>query len=134
MKNVNWEKTMKNLGFSLLLICVTSAWMIAQDTTDKGKSDTRTVTGCLQQTSHNNQFLLKANDGSSWTVSSDTASLASHVGHTVSVTGVVSNSTAHNVKEDAKDVAHDTGMKKSNNEHGHMKVTDVQMVSTSCSQ
>jgi hypothetical protein len=30
--------------------------------------------------------LLKANDGSSWDVKSDTASLAEHVGHTVTVT------------------------------------------------
>ena len=125
---------MKKFGLCLVLVCACSFWAVAQDSNDKGKADTRTVTGCLQQTSHNNQFLLKANDGSSWSVSSDTASLAEHVGHTVSVTGVVSNSTAHNMKEDAKDVAHDSGMKKHNAEHGHMKVTDVQMVSTSCSQ
>jgi hypothetical protein len=124
---------MKKLGFVLLLACFMSVWAMADDH-DKGKSDTRTVTGCLQQTSHSNQFLLKSNDGSSWTVSSDTASLAEHVGHTVSVTGVVTNSTMHNLKEDTKDAAHDTGVKKSNNEHGRLKATDVQMVSTSCSQ
>jgi len=54
------------------------------------------------------------------------------VGHTISATGVVSNSTAHNLKEDAKDTAKDTGMKKNNNEHGHLKITDMQMVSESC--
>lgn len=124
---------MKKLGLFLLLACFMSAWAMAEDS-DKGKSETRTVTGCLQQTSHNNLFLLKSNDGSSWNVSSDTASLAEHVGHTVTVTGVVSNSTMHNLKEDSKDAAHDTGMKKSNNEHGRLKATDVQMVSTSCSQ
>ena len=125
---------MTKLGLCLLLLLTCSIWAVAGDSSDKGKSDTRTVTGCLQQTTHSNQYLLKANDGSSWNVSSDTASLGEHVGHTVSVTGVVSNSTAHNVKEDTKDVAHDTGMKKTNAEHGHMKVTDVQMVSESCSQ
>ncbi|HWH60325.1 MAG TPA: hypothetical protein VN682_22035 [Terriglobales bacterium] len=124
---------MKTLGLCLLLACFMSVWAMADDN-DKGKSDTRTVTGCLQQTSHNNQFLLKANDGSSWTVSSDTASLAEHVGHTVTVTGVVTNSKMHNMKEDTKDMAHDTGVKKSNNEHGRLKATDVQMVSSSCSQ
>jgi hypothetical protein len=124
---------MKTLGLCLLLACFMSVWAMADDN-DKGKSDTRTVTGCLQKTSHSDQFLLKANDGSSWTVSSDTASLAEHVGHTVSVTGIVSNSKMHNMKEDTKDMAHDTGMKKSNNEHGRLKATDVQMVSSSCSQ
>jgi len=47
---------------------------------------------------------------------------------------VVSNSTAHNMKEDTKDMAHDTGIKKHNAEHGNLKVTDVQMVSDSCSR
>jgi len=54
------------------------------------------------------------------------------VGHTISATGVVSNATAHNLKEDTKDAAKDTGMKKNNTEHGHLKITDVQMVSESC--
>jgi hypothetical protein len=67
-------------------------------------------------------------------VRSSAVSLAEHVGHTVSATGVVSNAMAHNMKEDTKDMAHDTGMKKDNKEHGHLKVTDVKMVSDSCSK
>ena len=58
--------------------------------------------------------------------------LAEHVGHTVTATGVVSSATMHNMKEDAKDAAKDSGMTKSNKEHGHLKVTDVKMVSDSC--
>jgi hypothetical protein len=54
------------------------------------------------------------------------------VGHKVAATGVVSNATMHNLKEDAKDAAHDSHMKKGDSEHGHMKITDVQMVSESC--
>ncbi|MBV9182510.1 MAG: hypothetical protein JO356_14460, partial [Acidobacteria bacterium] len=73
-------------------------------------------------------------DGSDWEVRSDTVSLADHVGHTISATGVVSNQTAHNLKEDTKEMAHDTGVKKHNTEHGHLRITDVQMVSSSCSQ
>jgi len=123
---------MKKIMLFLLLACVSSVWMLAQDSDAKGKSDTRTITGCLQKTSHQNQFLLLANDGSSWKVHSSTASLADHVGHTVTATGTVSNPTAHNMKEDTKDMAHDTGMKKDNSEHGALTVTDVQMVSDSC--
>jgi len=40
----------------------------------------------------------------------------------------------HNMKEDAKDVAKDSGMKNNNTEHGHLKVTDVRRVSDSCQQ
>ena len=79
-----------------------------------------------------NEYLLTANDGSTWEVRSDNVSLADHVGHQVSATGVVTNATAHNLKEDAKDAAADAHMKKGNSEHGHMKITDVQMVNDAC--
>ena len=35
-------------------------------------------------------------------------------------------------KEDAKEAAKDSGMKKSDAEHGHLTVTEVKMVSDSC--
>jgi hypothetical protein len=125
---------MKNIFLCLLLTCMMSAWTLVQADDTKDKGSTRTVTGCVQKTDQPNEFLLIGNDGSSWEVRSDTVSLADHVGHTVTATGVVSNSTAHNMKEDTKDIAHDAGIKKHNTEHGHLKVTDVQMVSHSCSQ
>ena len=37
-----------------------------------------------------------------------------------------------NMKEDTKDMAQDAGLKKDNHEHGHLKITDVKMVSDSC--
>ena len=122
---------MRNVFLCVVLACAVSVWASASD---KDKSDTRNITGCLSQGDNAKEFNLKADDGSTWEVRSSNVALAEHVGHKVTVTGVVSNATAHNVKEDTKDVAHDTGMKKDNNEHGHLKVTDVQMVSTSCSQ
>src|SRR5262249_9678205 len=125
---------MKKLILCLILACTASVWVLAGDSDEKSKSDTRTVTGCLTQGDSANEFKLTANDGSTWEVRSDSVSLAEHVGHTVSATGVVSNAKAHNMKEDAKDMAHDAGVKKENREHGHLKVTDVQMVSDSCSK
>jgi len=56
------------------------------------------------------------------------------VGHTVTAKGTVSNVTMHNMKEEAKDAAAKTGMKKSNDEHGDLEVSSVKMVSKSCSQ
>ena len=125
---------MRSLLLCLVLTCTASMWVMAQDSSDKGKSDTRTITGCLSQGDSAKEFNLKADNGSTWEVRSSTVSLAHHVGHEVTLTGVVSNATAHNMKEDAKDMAHDTGATKKNNEHGHLKVTDVPMVSDSCSQ
>ena len=126
---------MRNLFLCLVLACTASAWVMADDSSDsKGKSDTRTITGCLSQGDNAKEFNLKAEDGSTWEVRSSNVSLAKHVGHTVAATGVVQNAMAHNMKEDTKDMAHDTGVMKDNTEHGHLKVTHVKMVSDSCSR
>ena len=98
----------------------------------KSKSDVRNVTGCLSKGDSANEFLLTGNDGSTWEVRSSKVPLAKHVGHTLTATGVVSNAAMHNMKEDAKDAATDSGVKKDNTEHGHMTITDVKMVNDSC--
>lgn len=126
-----------------LLLCLVLAgmavsWAVAQDSDNdsKSKSDVRTITGCLTKGDSSGEFLLTANDGSTWEVhnSSSAVNLAKHVGHTIAATGVVSNAKMHNLKEDTKEAAKDTGMKKHDTEHGHLKITDVQMVSDSCSK
>jgi hypothetical protein len=120
----------------LILAGLAASWAVAQtETSDsKSKSDVRTVTGCLSKGDGADEFVLTGNDGSTWEArgSKSGVDLASHVGHTITATGVVSNAMAHNMKEDSKDAAHDAGMKKNNTEHGHLKITDVQMVSDSC--
>jgi ABC-type sugar transport system substrate-binding protein len=98
----------------------------------KSKDNVRDVTGCLSKGDSANEFLLTGNNGSTWEVRSDSVALADHVGHTVKATGAVSNAKMHNMKEDAKDTAADSGMKKSNTEHGHMTITSINMVSDSC--
>jgi hypothetical protein len=125
------------LLLGLMLVVIASMLALAQDASrdTKSKSDTRTITGCLSKgdnSASSNEYLLTANDGSTWEVRSDAVSLADHVGHTVSATGAVKNTTAHNLKEDAKDAAADAHMKKDTAEHGHMTVTHVKMVSESC--
>lgn len=125
---------MRNALLCLVIACTASMWTLAQSSDSKDKGSTRTISGCLHKTDEAKEFMLVGNDGSTWEVRSDTVSLADHVGHEVSATGVVSNSTAHNMKEDTKDMAHDAGVKKNNSEHGHMKITDLQMVSESCSR
>lgn len=99
---------------------------------EKSKSDIRDVTGCLSKGNSSDAFVLNGDDGSMWDVKSSRISLRKHVGHTVTLTGVVSNAMMHNLKEGAKDVAQDTGAAKKNNEHGHLKVTNLKMVSPSC--
>ena len=110
-----------------ILICFGTSLGLAKD-----KAEVRDITGCLAKGDSAKEFLLTGNDGSTWEVRSSKVALAEHVGHTVTATGVVANATAHNMKEDAKDVAKDSGMKKTNDEHGHLTVTEVKMVSESC--
>jgi hypothetical protein len=126
---------MKTIGVALacglLLIAVGSS---AQDTTSSGKSKAafRTFTGCLAKGDSANEFVLNSKDGSTWNLNSDQVSLAEHVGHTVTVKGVISNVTTHNMKEEAKDAAAGAGVKKENSEHGDMQVASLKMVSGSC--
>jgi hypothetical protein len=96
------------------------------------KSADRTVTGCLAKGDSAREFVLNAKNGSTWNLKSDQVALAEHVGHTVTVKGVVSNVTMHNMKEEAKDAAASAGVKKENFEHGDMEVASLKMVSSSC--
>jgi hypothetical protein len=98
----------------------------------KEKADVRQVTGCLAKGDSAKEFVLTGSDGSTWEVRSSNVALAEHVGHTVTATGVVSNAAMHNMKEDVKEAAKDSGLKKDDSEHGHLKVTAVKMVSESC--
>ncbi len=124
---------------SRLLLCVvlagfTTLWAVAQDTDSdaKSKSAVRTMTGCLTKTG-SNEYLLTATDGSTWEIHGNNAvDLASNVNHSVEVKGAVSHAKMHNMKEDEKNMAHDTGVKKNNAEHGHLQVTDIHSVGESC--
>ena len=104
----------------------------AQDTTKTTHKKTRTLTGCLQKGEDANEYNLAAQGGGTWEIKSDTVKLDEHVGHTVKIVGVVSNATAHGMKEDTKEEMKEHGMDKNSTEHGHMTVTDLTMVSGTC--
>jgi hypothetical protein len=126
---------MKISAIALVLgLLLLGGMTLAQDTTSSGKSKSqlRSITGCLAQGTSSDKFVLNGNDGSTWDVKSDSVSLADHVGHTITAKGTVSNVTAHNMKEEAKDAAASAGMKKSNDEHGDLQVSSLKMVSKSC--
>ena len=107
----------------------------AQDTTKKTThKKTRTLTGCLQKGDAANEYKLTTEKGGTWEIKSDTVTLGDHVGHTVALTGVVSNAKMHGMKEDAKAEAKEHGVDKDSTEHGHMAVTQLKMVSDSCSK
>ena len=104
----------------------------AQDTTKTTHKKTRTLTGCLQKGDDANEYKLTTAKGSTWEIKSDSLKLGDHAGHTVTITGVVSNAAMHGMKEDAKAEAKEHGVDKDSTEHGHMAVTNLKMVSDSC--
>jgi hypothetical protein len=106
----------------------------AQETTKATHKKTRTLTGCLQKGEDANEYNLTTKAGSTWEVKSDSIKLDEHVGHTVKVTGVVSHSKEHAMKEDAKAEIKEHGMDKDTKEHGHITVTALTMVSGSCAK
>ena len=126
----------KAIGLLALTLGFGSASSFAQDTTStpKPKSEVRTITGCLSRGDSAGEYLLTGKDGSTWEVRSTKVALSDHVGHTVSAHGVVSHAKLHNMKEDAKDAATDSGVKKDDTEHGHLTITSLKMVGESCAK
>ena len=120
-------------GIIVLFMLASAAGLAtAQDTTKTTHKKTRTLTGCLQKGDDANEYNLTTTKGGTWEIKSDSVKLGEHVGHTVTITGVVSNATAHGMKEDTKQEMKEHGMDKNATEHGHLTATDLKMVSDSC--
>jgi hypothetical protein len=119
------------LGLSVAFAGLVMAQDDAKKTTHQ---KVRTVSGCLQKGDDANEYKLTTAKGGTWEIKSDAVALGEHVGHTVRVTGVVSNATAHGAKEDAKDEAKEHGVGENSTEHGHLTATGLKMVSESCSR
>ena len=117
---------------ALFMFASTAGLAMAQDTTKTTHKKTRTLSGCLQNGDDANEYKLTTAKGGTWEIKSDSLKLGDHVGHTVTITGVVSNAAIHGVKEDVKSEAKEHGMGKNSTEHGHMTVTNLTMVSDSC--
>jgi len=128
--NNQWVRLM----LCVALLGLTSVWTFAQDdTSNNSKGQVRNITGCLTKSGGGDEYLLTGNDGSTWEIHENNAvNLASHLNQTVRLRGVVSNEKAHDMKEDAKDMASDTGATKRKGEHGHLKATEIKKVSESC--
>lgn len=123
--------TFKIAGATLALALMScSAWAQTNEPKKETHKNMRTVTGCMQK--DGDEYQVTAKDGSTWEVKSDSVDLAKHVGHTVTVTGAVSNAALHGAKEDTKAAAKEHGVGTNSTEHGHMTVTNLKMVSGSC--
>ena len=117
---------------ALFVFAGTAGLATAQDTTKTTHKKTRTLTGCLQTGDSAKEYRLTTAKGGTWELHGDSVKLGDHVGHTVRITGVVSNAKMHGMKEDAKAEAKEHGVDKDSTEHGSMTVTNLTMVSDTC--
>jgi len=122
------------MAFLALFMFATAGLATAQEKEKTTHKKVRTLTGCLAKGEDANEYDLTTKKGGTWELESDSVKLGDHVGHEVTITGVVSHPKLHGMKEDAKAEAKEHGMGKHSTEHGHMTVTNVTMVSDACTK
>ena len=88
-----------------------------------------TVTGCLEKGAKPGDVTITGTDGKSYDLQSDSVKLAEHIGHQVAVTGTASPETkAAEKKEGQVEKASSTEA------IGNLSVTDVKMISKTCTK
>jgi hypothetical protein len=93
----------------------------------------KTVTGCLQKGHEPGELSITGEDGKTWDLSSKTVKLDEHVGHQVTVTGSAHReSKAQEKAEEKKEGQVEKAAEKE--EYGDLRVTDLKMVSETCSK
>ena len=121
------------LAFWLIPILCLSLYpvaLIAQTAAPEKKAEkSQTVTGCLQKGDEAGEFSIKGEDGKTWGLRSTSVKLDQHIGHQVTVTG----STTHETKAEEKKAGQveNAGSKA---EYADLTVTNLKMVSDSCSK
>jgi hypothetical protein len=131
-QNIYGEKFMKSKLLLSSFAAVTLLMVPSIGSANHKSAEVRTLTGCLSGGDSGHEYLLRAEDGSTWELHSKTVKLSPHAGHTVTVTGRVRNAEMHGVKEKAKDEMKEHGVDKDATEHGHLNVRNLTMVSDSC--
>jgi len=131
-KEQKGENFMKN-KLLLSMVAASTLLMVPAIASSGDKSaEVRTLTGCLTKAEGAHEYKLTTENGATWELHSKTVRLSPHRGHTVTVTGKVRTADLHGAKEKVKDEMKEHGMDKDSTEHGHLKVTNISMVSDSC--
>jgi hypothetical protein len=118
----------------LLSMVAASALLIVPAIGSSGdkSAEVRTLTGCLSKAEGAHEYKLTTENGATGEFHSKTVKLSPHRGHTVTVTGKVRTADLHGAIEKVKGEMKEPGMDKDSTEHGHLKVTNISMVSDSC--
>jgi hypothetical protein len=109
---------------SLFALTVVATVGLSQPSMARDKNaKTETVSGCLAQGDHANEFAIKGQDGKTYGLRSSSVQLAQHLGHQVEVTG--------NITKEKEKAGTETKTGKTE-EDAHMNVTNLKMISTTC--
>jgi hypothetical protein len=99
----------------------------------KATGHAKTVTGCLQKGDEPGEFSITGEDGKTWGLRSSNVKLDQHVGHQVTVTGSAQReSKAQEKAEEKKEGQMENAAGKE--EYGDLRVTNLKMVSDTCSK
>ncbi len=94
-------------------------------------SATQTVTGCLHKGAEPEGFFLISTEDKHWELYPNSGvSLAEHVDHTVTVTGIVAHRSKIQEEKSQPHEKKETGAK----QHADLQVSSVKMVSATCSK
>lgn len=91
------------------------------------------ATGCLQKGDKPDTYKLVAKDGKTWDVWSKKVSLAGHVGHTVTLTGDVTQGAMKDTSMSKMGMGDSSKMAGASASSGSMNVATMTMVSATCS-
>jgi len=112
------------IAFVLALGMYVTPMASAQEKSAGGKA---TITGCLQKGDEPGEYSITGEDGKTYGLRSKAVDLSQHLGHKVTVTGILKAESAEKEKGEAEE--HE---KKEALEAGDIRVTKLKMVSDSC--
>jgi hypothetical protein len=148
MKFVTWDRRVATSA-SLAVLCsvllfvtctVHAASLAAQSSTNQADTpgaqekqarklatQTKTITGCLQKGYEPDEFSITGEDGKVWGLRSSAVKLDGHLGHKVTVSGLITHESKAGETKKGK-----TEMPPGNEESGNLRVASLKMVSKTC--
>jgi hypothetical protein len=114
--------------FALLTVAMALGTYLPSSASAQEKSGRETtVTGCLQKGDEAGEYSITGEDGKTYGLRSKAVNLSQHLGHKVTVTGMLRAESAEKEKGEAEE--HE---KKEAAEAGDIRVTKLKMVSDKC--
>ena len=97
--------------------------------TPTAAAEPMTVTGCLQKGTQPGEATITGADGKSYGLRSDSVTLDQHVGHQVTITGTPTHETKAEEKKEGQ-----VEKAASKEAYGNLSVTELKMVSETCTK